>query len=114
MVIEDNMKEFLNSFCLINNIFYRYDDSSFKFEYAAIDVKPRFHISGMVQDITTHFRAVIRTSVVLKINENNELIYEYQILYRDENNEFKTECAKFSLYDYTITIKYTGDAQIQI
>ena len=114
MVIGDNMKEFFNSFCLIDNTFYRYDDSSFKFEYGSIDVKPRFHIIGMVKDTIIHFRAVIRTSVILKRNENNELIYEYQIAYKDENDEFTLKCAKFPLYDYVIVVKHLGDAQIQI
>ena len=53
--------------------------------------------------------------MVLKRNSaKGDLIYEYQILHRDENNGFKTECAKFPLYDYTIIIKHIGDAQIQI
>lgn len=104
---------FIKNCHLIDNTFYRYDDSSFKFEYGAIDVKPRFRISGMVEDITTHFRTVIRTSVVLKRKGDNELIYEYQIAYEDENDEFKLKCAKFSLYDYVIIIKHLGDAQIQ-
>ena len=52
-----------------------------------------------------------------KVKRNSakgDLIYEYQILHRDENNGFKTECAKFPLYDYTVIIKHIGDAQIQI
>lgn len=106
--------ESIRYYHLINNTCYRYVSDNFQFEYGAINVKPRFHISEMIEDNITHFRTVIRTSIVLKRNGNNELIYEYQIAYRDENNEFTLKCAKFSLYDYTLEIKHVGDAQIII
>lgn len=107
--------EFIKNCQLIDNTYYRYVSDDFQFEYGAINVVPRFHLDRKIKEEFIQFKAVVATSLVLKRNSaKGDLIYEYQILHRDEKNGFKTECAKFPLYDYTIIIKHIGDAQIQI
>ena len=107
--------EFIKNCRLIDNTYYKYVSDDFQFEYGVINVVPRFHLDRKIKEEFIQFKAVVTTSLVLKRNSaKGDLIYEYQILYRDENNGFKTECAKFPLYDYTIIIKHIGDAQIQI
>lgn len=107
--------EFIKNYQIIDNTYYKYVSDDFQFEYGAINVTPRFHYDRKIKEELIQFKAVVATSLVLKRNSaKGGLIYEYQILYRNENNGFKTECAKFPLYDYTIIIKHIGDAQIQI
>ena len=107
--------EFIKNYQIIDNTYYRYVSDDFQFEYGAINIVPRFHFDRKIKEELIQFKAVVTTSLVLKRNSaKGGLIYEYQILYRNENNGFKTECAKFPLYDYTIIIKHIGDAHIQI
>ena len=107
--------EFIKNCQIINNTYYRYVSDDFQFEYGAINIVPRFHYDRKIKEELIQFKAVVATSLVLKRNsDKGALIYEYQILHRDENNGFKTECDTFPLYDYTIIIKHIGDAQIQI
>ena len=107
--------EFIKNCHLINNTYYRYVSDDFQFEYGVINVVPRFHLDRNRKEEGIQCKAVVATSLILKRNSiKGDLIYEYQMRHRDENNGFKTECAKFPLYDYTIIIKHIGDAQIQI
>ena len=107
--------EFIKNYQIIDNTYYRYVSDDFQFEYGAINIVPRFYPDRKIKEELIQFKAVVATSLVLKRNSaKGDLIYEYQILHRDENNGFKTECATFPLYDYTTTVKHIGDAQIQI
>ncbi len=107
--------EFIKNYQIIDNTYYRYVSDDFQFDYGAINIRPRFYLDRKMKEEFIQFKAVVATDLILKRNSaKGDLIYEYQILYRDENNGFKTECAKFPLYDYTITIKHIGDALIQI
>lgn len=86
-----------------------------KFEYGIIKYKHRFSINRPLDDYKeTTLNKCVRTSLELKYKTmaKNKLIYELQILYKDENN--KPQCICLDLHDYTIKIIKKGDMQTNI
>ena len=85
------------------------------FDYGIIIYKHRFSINRSLNDYKeTTLNKVIRMGLVLcyKTMAKDELVYEYQICYKDENN--KLQCLCLDLHDWYIEIKHKGNAQITI
>lgn len=51
--------EFIKNCQIIDNTYYRYVSDDFKFEYGAINVKPRFHIDRKIKEEFIQFKAVV-------------------------------------------------------
>lgn len=88
--------EFIKNCQLIDNTYYRYVSDDFQFEYGVINVVPRFHIDRKIKEEFIQFKAVVATSLALKRNSaKGDLIYEYQILHRDEKMDSKQSVQNF-------------------
>ena len=83
--------------------------SEFKFDYGVVVYKHRFSINRSLDDYESiTLNKCLRISVILYDN----LGYEMQILYRDENDIL--QCLCLDLHDWTFNIKYIGDMQCYI
>ena len=87
----------------------------FKFDYGVIEYKHRFSINRSLDDYKlTCLNKCIRIGLQLcyKTMACDKLVYEMQIIYRDENNE--CQLLRLDLHDYTFKIKHVGNMQVDI
>ena len=84
-------------------------------DYGVVTYKHRFSISRSLDDYKEiTLNKCIRMGVVLKYKTVacDKLVYEMQILHRDENN--KVKCLCLDLKDWTFDIKHIGNMQCSI
>lgn len=85
------------------------------FDYGIIEYKHRFSVNRSLDDyaVTRLEKCItVYLGLVYKTMACDKLVYELQIIYRDEN--FKSQCLKLDLHDWQITVKYKGDMGIII
>jgi hypothetical protein len=85
------------------------------FDYGVVVYKHRFSINRSLDDYKeTTIETCVRMGVELKYKTMacDKLVYEMQILYKDENN--KVQCLCLDLHDWTIAIKHIGNMQCNI
>lgn len=101
-----NVEKILKKY--LNNV----DDD---YDYGIISYKHRFSMNRSLDDYeVTTLHKCIRTSLELKYKnmKKDELIYEFQILYKDI--EDRLQCVTLNLHDYTIDVEHKGDMQLHI
>ena len=89
--------------------------SEINFDYGIVVYKHRFNLSRSLDDYyETPINKCIRMGVELKYKtmDCDKLVYEMQIVYKDEND--KLQCLCLDLHDWTIAIKHIGDMQCNI
>ena len=85
------------------------------FDYGKILYKHRFSIKRSLNDYEEIIlNKCIRTSLELKYKTVacDNLIFEFQIVYKDDND--KLHCICLDLNDYTIQVLHKGDMQLHI
>ena len=85
------------------------------FEYGIVVYKHRFNMTRSLDDYKeTTINKCIRISLELKYKTMacDKLVYEAQIVYKDEND--KLQCLCLDLHDWTIAIKHIGNMQCNI
>ena len=85
------------------------------FDYGILIYKHRFNISHSFDDYREIvINKCICIGVELKYNTMacDKLVYEMQIVYKDEND--KLQCLCLDLHDWTINIKHIGNMQCNI
>lgn len=86
-----------------------------EFDYGIVVYKHRFNLTRPLDDYKeTTINKCIRIGLELKYKTMacDKLIYEMQIVYKDENN--KLQCICLDLHDWTIAIKHIGNMQCDI
>lgn len=85
------------------------------FDYGILIYKHRFNISHSLDD----YREIVLNKCILigvelkyKTMACDKLVYEMQIVYKDEND--KLQCLCLDLHDWTINIKHIGNMQCNI
>ena len=92
---------------------YKFNKSDF--DYGIVVYKHRFSIKRALDDYEeTTLNKCIRMGVVLKYKTVacDKLVYEMQILHRDEND--KVKCLCLDLHDWTFNIKHIGNMRCYI
>ena len=87
----------------------------FKFDYGIITFKHRFNMTRSLDDYEEiTLSRCIGTSLQLKYKTVacDELMYEIQIVYKDENDVLQCKC--LDLKDWTFNIKHIGNMQCNI
>ncbi len=90
-------------------------DGDFTFEYGSVTYKHRFSINRSLNDYEeTTLNKCIRIGLEYKYYTMacDELVAEFQVVYRDEKD--KLQCLCLDLHDYTFKINHKGDMMIQI
>ena len=85
------------------------------FEYGIVVYKHRFNMTRSLDDYKeTTINKCIRIGLELKYKTmaRDKLVYEVQIVYKDEND--KLQCLCLDLHDWTIAIKHIGNMQCNI
>ena len=85
------------------------------FDYGIVVYKHRFSIKRALDDYEeTTLNKCIRMGVALKYKTVacDKLVYEMQILHRDEND--KVKCLCLDLHDWAFNIKHIGNMQCEI
>ena len=106
-----------------NNVYYvappedtiTVQDKNFSFEYGIVTYEHRFSISRPLSDYEeTTLNKCIRIGLELKYKtmKKDKLIYELQIVYKDENN--KLQCACLDLEEYHVVIKHKGNMMLTL
>ena len=89
--------------------------SNVEFDYGIITYKHRFSIKRPLTDyeeITLNKCIRIGLELKYKTMACDKLVYELQIVYKDEYN--KLQCLCLDLHDWTVTIKHTGNMMCNI
>ena len=106
-----------------NNVYYvahpentiTVKDKNFSFEYGIVTYQHRFSINRSLNDYEeTTLNKCIRIGVELKYKTmaKDKLVYELQIVYKDENN--KLQCACLDLEEYHVIIKHKGNMMLTL
>lgn len=85
------------------------------FDYGVVTYKHRFSLNRSLNDYEEFtLNKCIRVEIVLKYytTDCDKLVYEIQILHRDENN--KVQCLCLDLKEWTFSIKYVGNMSCNI
>jgi hypothetical protein len=98
-----------------NGIEFGANEESFNFDYGVVVFKHRFSINRSLNDYeeTTLNKCIrIGLELVYKTVAQDKLVYELQIVYKDENENL--QCLKKDLENWTFEIKHTGNMQVNI
>ena len=86
-----------------------------EFDYGVVIFKHRFSLNRSLDDYeeTTLNKCIcIGLQLYYKTMAYDKLVYEVQIIYKDENNNH--QLLRLDLHDYTIKIKYVGNMSVNI
>lgn len=86
-----------------------------EFEYGIVVYKHRFNLTRSLDDYKeTTLNKCIRIGLELKYKTMacDKLVYEMQLVYKDEKD--KLQCLCLDLHDWTINIKHIGNMQCNI
>lgn len=86
-----------------------------EFDYGKVVYKHRFNMTRSLDDYKeTTLNKCIRIGLELKYKTMacDKLIYEMQIVYKDEND--KLQCLCLDLHDWIVAIKHIGNMQCNI